>query len=48
MAPFWLITCGKGTVMSDDLSTIDLKILEQIQKDCSLSTSELADKVGLS
>lgn len=34
--------------MSDELSIIDLKILEQVQRDCSLSTSELADRVGLS
>lgn len=34
--------------MSEELSTIDLRILEQVQRDCSLSTSELADRVGLS
>jgi Lrp/AsnC family transcriptional regulator len=34
--------------MNDDLSTIDIRILEQVQRDSSLSTSELADKVGLS
>jgi len=34
--------------MSEDLSTIDLRILEQVQRDSSLSTSELADRVGLS
>jgi Lrp/AsnC family transcriptional regulator len=34
--------------MSEEMSTIDIKILEQIQKDSSLSTSELADRVGLS
>lgn len=34
--------------MTEALTTIDLKILEQIQKDASLSTTELADKVGLS
>jgi Lrp/AsnC family transcriptional regulator len=34
--------------VSDELSTIDLRILEQVQRDSSLSTSELADKVGLS
>lgn len=33
---------------SDDLQTVDLKILEQIQQDASLSTGELADRVGLS
>lgn len=34
--------------MGDELSTIDLRILEQVQRDASLSTSDLADKVGLS
>lgn len=34
--------------MTDALTMIDIKILEQIQKDASLSTTELADKVGLS
>ncbi len=34
--------------MPDTLSTIDIRILEQVQRDSSLSTSELADKVGLS
>ena len=34
--------------MSDDLSTIDLRILEQVQRDSSLSTSDLADRIGLS
>ncbi|MES1972953.1 MAG: Lrp/AsnC family transcriptional regulator [Pseudomonadota bacterium] len=34
--------------MDDELSTIDLRILEQVQRDSSLSTSELADQVGLS
>jgi Lrp/AsnC family transcriptional regulator len=34
--------------MADELSNIDLKILEQIQKDSSLSTGELAERVGLS
>jgi Lrp/AsnC family transcriptional regulator len=33
---------------SGDLQTVDLKILEQIQQDASLSTGELADRVGLS
>jgi Lrp/AsnC family transcriptional regulator len=36
------------SAVSDDLSTVDLRILEQMQKDSSLSTGELADKVGLS
>lgn len=34
--------------MHDSLSAADIRILEQIQKDASLSTSELAEKVGLS
>lgn len=34
--------------MREDLSAVDIRILEQIQKDSSLSTSELADRVGLS
>lgn len=34
--------------MSEKLSVFDLKILAQLQKDSSLSTIELADKVGLS
>lgn len=34
--------------MSDELSVFDIKILEQLQKDCSLSTVELAEVVGLS
>jgi Lrp/AsnC family transcriptional regulator len=34
--------------MSDDLDAIDLRILEHLQQDASLSTAELADKIGLS
>ncbi|MDB5672184.1 MAG: AsnC family transcriptional regulator [Alphaproteobacteria bacterium] len=34
--------------MAEELSAIDIRILEQVQRDSSLSTSELADKVGLS
>jgi Lrp/AsnC family transcriptional regulator len=34
--------------MDDTLSAIDIRILEQIQRDSSLSSSELADKVGIS
>ena len=34
--------------MATELDHIDIKILGQIQKDSSLSTSDLADKVGLS
>jgi Lrp/AsnC family transcriptional regulator len=32
----------------EELSPVDIRILEQIQKDASLSTSDLADRVGLS
>jgi Lrp/AsnC family transcriptional regulator len=32
----------------EEIHSIDISILEQIQKDSSRSTSELADKVGLS
>ena len=34
--------------MDDSLSSLDIRILEQIQQDCSLSTSDLAEKVGSS
>ncbi len=34
--------------MPEQLSALDVRILEQIQKDSSLSTSELAEKVGIS
>lgn len=34
--------------MTEELDTFEIKILEQIQKDASLSTTELAEKVGLS
>lgn len=34
--------------MAEELSAIDLRILEQIQKDASLSTGQLAEQVGLS
>ncbi|MES2495668.1 MAG: Lrp/AsnC family transcriptional regulator [Pseudomonadota bacterium] len=34
--------------MTDPLTPIDLKILEQVQKDAALSTTELAERVGLS
>lgn len=34
--------------MTEELSHFDLRILQQIQRDSSLSTSELSDKVGLS
>jgi Lrp/AsnC family transcriptional regulator len=34
--------------VSERLTSVDIRILEQIQKDSSLSTTELADRVGLS
>ena len=34
--------------MSEVLTAVDYRILEQIQKDASLSTTDLAEKVGLS
>ncbi len=34
--------------MSESLSHLDLRILQQIQRDSSLSTSELSEKVGIS
>ncbi len=34
--------------MTEPLNAFDIRILEQIQKDASLSTTELAEKVGLS
>ena len=34
--------------MSEEFSRFDLPILEQMQKDCSMSTTELAERVGLS
>jgi len=34
--------------MTEGLSRFDLKILDQLQKDSSLSTTELADRIGLS
>jgi Lrp/AsnC family transcriptional regulator len=34
--------------MNEELSAIDLRILDQVQRDSSLSTGELADRVGLS
>lgn len=34
--------------MSESLSAVDIRILEQIQRDASLSTGELAERVGLS
>lgn len=35
-------------LMGEDLATTDIRILEQIQRDSSLSTGELAEKVGIS
>jgi Lrp/AsnC family transcriptional regulator len=34
--------------MTEEFSRFDLKILEQMQKECSMSTTELAERVGLS
>ena len=34
--------------MGEELSPVDIRILEYIQKDASLSTGELAERVGLS
>jgi len=34
--------------MDEKLSKFDLRILELVQADCSMSTTELADRVGLS
>lgn len=34
--------------MADDLTAIDVKILELLQQDSALSTTELAERVGLS
>jgi len=34
--------------MTIEISKFELKILEQMQNDCTLSTSELAERVGLS
>ena len=34
--------------MAEEFSRFDLRILEQMQKDCSMSTTDLAERVGLS
>ena len=34
--------------MSTNLDAVDARILEQLQRDCSISTAELAERVGLS
>lgn len=34
--------------MNEAFSRFDLRILEEMQKDCSISTTELAERVGLS
>jgi Lrp/AsnC family transcriptional regulator len=34
--------------MAEALTRFELRILEEVQKDCSLSTTDLAEKVGLS
>lgn len=38
----------KGRVVPQPLDSIDLKILDALQSDASLSTAELAERVGLS
>ena len=38
----------KDSPVETELSEFDLKILDQLQNDCSLSSVELAEKVGLS
>ncbi len=42
------VGCAASRSMTDDLTSVDIRILTQIQKDASLSTSELAEKVGIS
>jgi Lrp/AsnC family transcriptional regulator len=34
--------------MAEDFSRFDLRILQEMQKDCSMSTTDLATRVGLS
>lgn len=34
--------------MTEEISHLDLRILQQVQRDASISTSELSEKVGLS
>ena len=34
--------------MNEEFSRFDLRILEEVQKDCSMSTTDLATRVGLS
>jgi Lrp/AsnC family transcriptional regulator len=34
--------------MSEEFSSVDLRILQQVQRDSSLSTADLADRVGVS
>ena len=34
--------------MAEEFSRFDLRILEEMQKDCSVNTTDLAEKVGLS
>jgi Lrp/AsnC family transcriptional regulator len=38
----------EGIIVPQELDTIDLKILDILQKDASLSTADLAERVGLS
>ena len=37
-----------GVAVTEGLSSIDIRILDELQKNSALSTAELADKVGLS
>jgi Lrp/AsnC family transcriptional regulator len=41
-------TRARGQAMPQTLDSIDLKILDLLQKDASLSTADLAERVGLS
>jgi Lrp/AsnC family transcriptional regulator len=41
-------TSRRDAAVADELDVYDLKILDQLQKDASQSTAELAEKVGLS
>lgn len=44
----WIIQFNKGRPLLADIDDIDIRILDALQKDATLSTSELADRVGLS
>jgi Lrp/AsnC family transcriptional regulator len=39
---------GRGIDVPQELDNIDIKILDHLQKDASLSTADLAERVGLS